>query len=247
MHGLRNRAVSTVLLLLGMLAIGSSTSSYANADESTPRAIPVARAYPRAFSSYEALIAYATTIAADQSALDSSLAGVLAAQRDEGNGVNDVPGAYRRLHTLARAETKALLAGALTSDAMPWRTPSDGRITQPFGPTRLLVEPSRTFAGVSYPHFHDGVDIAGDWAAPVLAPARGRVVFVGRMFDGAEIVVLVHDRGLVSLYAHLDALASRLPVAAGDEVAAGQRIGTVGKTGIVTGIHLHWAVYRGGV
>ncbi|TMC54085.1 MAG: M23 family metallopeptidase, partial [Chloroflexi bacterium] len=69
---------------------------------------------------------------------------------------------------------------------------------------------------------------------------------VGRMMDGAEVVVLAHDGGLVSMYVHLDAYMSPPPVAAGDEVAAGQKIGTVGMTGIVTGAHLHWSVYRAG-
>jgi murein DD-endopeptidase MepM/ murein hydrolase activator NlpD len=48
------------------------------------------------------------------------------------------------------------------------------------------------------------------------------------------------------MYAHLDAVSSPPPVKAGDEVAAGQRIGTVGKTGIAYGMHLHWAVWRNG-
>ena len=102
------------------------------------------------------------------------------------------------------------------------------------------------YDGTAYAHFHEGVDIAGEWAAPVVAPARGRVVFVGQMSDGAEIVVLAHDGGVVTLYAHLDASASPPPVQAGDEVAAGQRIGTVGLTGITTGEHLHWAAWRDG-
>ncbi|OLC52719.1 MAG: hypothetical protein AUH85_16185 [Chloroflexi bacterium 13_1_40CM_4_68_4] len=82
--------------------------------------------------------------------------------------------------------------------------------------------------------------------ADVVAPARGRVAFVGRMMDGAEVVVLVHDGGIVTMYAHLDAWSSPPPIAAGDEVAVGQKIGTVGLTGITTGMHLHWAAYRNG-
>jgi murein DD-endopeptidase MepM/ murein hydrolase activator NlpD len=124
--------------------------------------------------------------------------------------------------------------------------PTQGEITQAFGPTDLWVEPSREYDGVSYAHFHDGVDIAGAWRADVVAPARGRVVFAGRMMDGAEVVVLAHDGGVVTMYVHLDAYTSPPPVAAGDEVAAGQKIGTQGMTGIVTGQHLHWSAYRNG-
>jgi murein DD-endopeptidase MepM/ murein hydrolase activator NlpD len=99
---------------------------------------------------------------------------------------------------------------------------------------------------VYHAHFHEGVDIAGAWSADVVAPARARVVFVGRMADGAQVVVLAHDGGVVTMYAHLNASDSPPPVAAGDEVAAGQVIGTVGRTGMVTGMHLHWAAFRSG-
>jgi len=124
--------------------------------------------------------------------------------------------------------------------------PTVGQITQPFGPTSLGVEPARVYNGVSYAHFHDGVDIAGVWAADIVAPARGRVVFVGQMMDGAEVVVIAHDGGLVSMYAHLDNYLHPPAVQAGDEVAAGQKIGAVGMTGIVTGAHLNWGVWRNG-
>jgi murein DD-endopeptidase MepM/ murein hydrolase activator NlpD len=245
MYHLSNGLSRALLVLAGILAVGALTSSPANADEPTPRAVPVARAYPRVFSSYDAVIAYASAVASDQAALDKHLAAVRGAQGDPGE-LLDTRGGYRRLCALERAESKAFAAGALTSEAVPWQMASLGQITQPFGPTKLRVEPARTYAGVYYAHFHDGVDIAGDWMAAVVAPTRGRVVYVGRMFDGAEIVVLAHDNGLVSLYAHLDAWASPPPVSAGDEVAAGQRIGTVGRTGIAYGMHLHWAVYRSG-
>ena len=148
--------------------------------------------------------------------------------------------------TLSRTEQQLTTAGALTAPAMAWRMPTDGEVTQPFGPTALWVEPARAYNGVAYAHFHDGVDIAGAWMADVVAPARGRVIFVGQMMDGAEVVVLAHDAGVVTMYVHLDNWQSPPPVQAGDEVAAGQRLGTVGLTGITTGAHLHWAAYRGG-
>src|SRR5207244_980595 len=85
----------------------------------------------------------------------------------------------------------------------------------------------------------------GPRAAPA-SRAGGRVVFVGMMMAGAEIVVLAHDEGVVTLYAHLDAWAAPPTVAAGDEVAAGQKIGTVGLTGLTLGLHLHWAAWKNG-
>jgi len=251
MYRLSNGLSRALLVLAGILAVGALMSSPANADEPTPRAMPAARALPRTFASYDAVIEYATAVAADQSQLDAKLAKL----RDTRAAVNadsvsaaDVrtKGGYGRVLTLAYAEHVLVASGALTADGGPWTMPTGGQITQPFGPTKLRVEPARVYQGASYAHFHEGVDIAGDWMADVVAPARARVAYVGRMFDGAEIVVLAHDDGLVSLYAHLDAFRSPPPVQAGDQVAAGQKIGTVGMTGFSLGMHLHWAAWRNG-
>lgn len=269
MYRLCNALPRALFLLACVIGMGLATGAVANADETTPRAIPQARSYPRTFSSYDTLIAYAVTIAADQNALDARVA----ALRDERNALSATlsadgavsgrggrlfdPDARRdarsaiatasaRVSDLVALDKKVTAAGALTTAATPWRMPMDGEISQPFGPTSLWVEPSRVFGGVAYAHFHEGVDVAGVWAADVVAPARGRVVFVGTMMDGAEVVVLAHDGGIVTMYAHLNN--SNLPptVANGDEVAAGQKIGTQGRTGMVTGTHLHWAAWRNG-
>lgn len=241
----------------------------ANADDSPPRAVPTARGFERAFTSYDAVVEYATGIALAQSAVDGRLDALRAASARVSAGIETIassaarggslfdPDAQRgdrsqlasfrsQQAVIAMAEAQLLGAGALSSEPTAWRMPTEGEITQDFGPTDLWVEPARSYDGVSYAHFHEGIDIAGAWAAPVFAPARARVVFVGRMSDGAEIVVLAHDGGVVTMYAHLNASDSPPPVQAGDEVAAGQRIGTVGLTGVTTGAHLHWAAWRDG-
>lgn len=51
-----------------------------------------------------------------------------------------------------------------------------------------------------------------------------------------------HGNGLISMYCHLD----RIDVQAGDSVGRGQRIGLSGKTGRVSGPHLHWSVILNG-
>ena len=244
-------------------------SAAADDGPAVPRAVPAARALPRTFGSYDDLIAYASSIAADQAALDqaqidtrarydAAVAELAAIAPDKGRGgaLFDVDTARQtrsvastlslQAATLSRTQQQLTTAGALTASAMAWRLPTEGEITQPFGTTALWVEPARTYNGVAYAHFHEGVDIAGAWMADVVAPARGRVVFVGQMMDGAEVVVLAHDAGIVTMYVHLDNWQSAPPVQAGDEVAAGQKIGTVGLTGITTGAHLHWVAYRAG-
>lgn len=270
MYRFRNALPRALFVLVSSLAIGFLLGTSANADDPTPRAIPAARSFPRSFGSYADVVAYATTIARQQNALDLSLAEARASGGEAAERLAALTPALARggrlfdteLSRDARAVIASLRvdvsaservtqqlvsAGALTAEASGWRMPTGGAITQRFGPTSLRVEPAMVYAGVSYAHFHEGVDIAGAWAAPVVAPARGRVVFAGRMADGAQIVVLAHDGGVVTLYAHLDDRAAPPPVKAGDEVAAGQRIGTVGNTGISTGMHLHWAAWRDGL
>lgn len=258
-----------VTAALGVLAFGGQ----ANADGGTttpPRAVPLARALPRTFASYDALIATATAVANDQSTLyaqlvatqnehdlASALLATVADPRVRGGfvrtetNVSDEPAiAALRAEVAVTGATQAQLlanGAAATAPASTWTLPLAGEISQPFGPTFLGLEPARLYQGTYYAHFHEGVDILAAAGTPIVAPARGRVVFVGQMMDGAEVVVLAHDNGLVSLYAHLQMGPLAPTIKAGDIVQAGDRIGAVGLTGMTTGYHLHWAVYQNGV
>jgi murein DD-endopeptidase MepM/ murein hydrolase activator NlpD len=137
-------------------------------------------------------------------------------------------------------------AGAVATTPASWHLPLLGEDSQDFGPTPYWFEPALTYRGVYYPHFHTGTDIAAAWGTPILAPAPGLVVFAGTMGDGAEVVMIAHDSGLVSMYAHLENRVFGLPVKAGDTVEAGDRIGNVGLSGITTGPHVHWSVWQNG-
>jgi len=98
----------------------------------------------------------------------------------------------------------------------------------------------RTFNGKK-PSRHYGLDIGGEVGAPVAAAQGGRVVLVRDCWGSGLSVVLFHGAGMFSSYFHL----SRASVKEGAEVARGQLIGQVGRSGRVTGPHLHWGVKVG--
>jgi hypothetical protein len=87
---------------------------------------------------------------------------------------------------------------------------------------------------------HDGWDLALDYE-PLLAAADGVVYFAGWSQYGYGLSVIIdHPNGLSTRYGHM----SVVDVQAGDHVQRGQRIGTSGNTGVSTGPHLHFGVYR---
>ena len=92
-------------------------------------------------------------------------------------------------------------------------------------------------------YYHKGVDYAGGYGSPVVAPAAGKVRLVGREDLGfhvhGNVVGIDHGQGVLSIFMHLQ----DINVEEGVMVKAGQQIGTIGSTGASTGPHLHWGLY----
>jgi len=116
---------------------------------------------------------------------------------------------------------------------VPFQKPRDARVTSRFGTGRVF---NGTMASR-----HLGVDYAGAPGAPVRAANRGVFALVDTFFLAGRVIYLDHGGGVVTGYFHL----TKPLVATGDTVARGQRIGTVGATGRVTGPHLHWSARYG--
>ena len=85
---------------------------------------------------------------------------------------------------------------------------------------------------------HSGTDFLSGTGRAIKAPNAGRVVIAEALYFTGGTVVIDHGLGVLSLFAHLSAIA----VHEGDLVKTGDVIGEVGATGRVTGPHLHWAV-----
>jgi murein DD-endopeptidase MepM/ murein hydrolase activator NlpD len=113
--------------------------------------------------------------------------------------------------------------------------PRPGPVTSVFGMRRVFNGQLRSR--------HLGADYSGRRGDSVLATNRGVVAYVGDLYYNGTTVFLDHGAGLLTGYLHL----SRVLVAAGDTVSAGQLIGLVGASGRVTGPHLHWFASYGDV
>lgn len=116
-----------------------------------------------------------------------------------------------------------------------FRVPRKARITSRFGTARVYNGQVQSR--------HLGTDFAGTIGAPVFAAGRGVVALVADFYLAGHVVYIDHGAGLMTGYFHL----SRIDVRKGQRVTAGQLIGAVGKSGRVTGPHLHWVARYGAI
>ena len=130
--------------------------------------------------------------------------------------------------------------GAARAEGPALRPPVDAAcISSPFG-WRRAVGPNAP-AGL-----HNGIDLPAPAGGAVRAAAAGTVRIIKRQGLGGVAVHLAHPGGWTTLYAHLGQIAP--PVAEGKrEVAAGERLGVVARTGVTYGTHLFFAVFHDGV
>ncbi len=135
-----------------------------------------------------------------------------------------------RLQQLARL--RAGLGGSIPGE-LYW--PVQGaRLSQNVGPRRHPV--------FGYRSCHTGMDLAAGTGTPIAAAATGIVTAVTTLRAYGRVIVIAHNGGLSTMYAHL----SRFNVSVGQGVAVGDTIGFVGSSGWSTGPHLHFEVHVNG-
>ena len=107
--------------------------------------------------------------------------------------------------------------------------PTRGVLSSPYGIRKIGKRKVR-------PHY--GIDLSAQRGTPVIATASGKVIFAGRRSSFGKLVEIDHGSGIITRYAHLD----KISVKAGNTVNAREQLGTLGKTGRVTGANLHFEV-----
>jgi murein DD-endopeptidase MepM/ murein hydrolase activator NlpD len=129
------------------------------------------------------------------------------------------------------ALAEALLKSALLPPVVP------ACISSAFGPRVLPNQPE---AGT----YHYGVDLPAPAGAAVVAAAPGNVIRVQRKGPGGLEMLVQHD-GFVGIYSHFGSIAP--PFAEGKRtVAAGEKLGVVGRTGVTSGAHLYFEMLLDG-
>lgn len=145
--------------------------------------------------------------------------------------VNPEPQDLERINRESREMARAFAAWSEPAEPVTrFAIPTEGIKSSSFGFRRFFNGQPRAP--------HSGMDIAAPEGTPILAPAPGTIVATGNYFFNGNTIILDHGHGLITLYCHMN----EIDVEVGQQVEAGEQIGKVGKTGRVTGPHLHWSV-----
>jgi murein DD-endopeptidase MepM/ murein hydrolase activator NlpD len=122
-----------------------------------------------------------------------------------------------------------------TARDLPFGNPAPGRyVTSRFG---NRIDP---FLGRLA--LHAGIDFQADTGDPVKATGAGKVIAAGPAAGYGNMVEIDHGQGITTRYGHM----SRILVAVGDTIKAGDAVGLAGATGRATGPHVHYEVRRDG-
>lgn len=88
---------------------------------------------------------------------------------------------------------------------------------------------------------HLGLDLAAPKGTPVYAAHDGTIIYAGRDFRGyGQMVMIEGAQGWASLYAHF----SKIQVREGQKISQGEQIGSMGRSGRATGVHLHFEIRK---
>lgn len=131
--------------------------------------------------------------------------------------------------TLSMVKTSVQGDGIFTGKFI-WPIPGASLITSGVGPR--------------WGRYHDGIDIAASVGTPIYAADGGIVTCAGWSSGYGNLVIIKHDDGYETRYAHQ--VNGGIMVSVGQKVSKGQQIGKSGNTGRSTGPHLHFEIQHNG-
>jgi len=135
-----------------------------------------------------------------------------------------------------------------TTQAREWQVlllPTPARLAPPLLGKLVVTSPFglRQHPVIGQELEHHGVDLEAAAGTPVMAAARGVVVWRGNKLGYGNCIVIRHGTQLSTIYGHL----THIGVRTGQLIGAGEVIGLSGSTGFSTGPHLHFEVRRDGI
>lgn len=138
--------------------------------------------------------------------------------------------------TLVEPTTTVIAQGTTprpkTASTGTYHWPVYGRISSRFGGRNLWGRYD----------FHTAIDILTSYGTPIKASDGGRVTYSGWQGSYGKLVIITHDNGVQTYYAHNSSLA----VSVGQRVYQGQTIAYAGRTGNASGVHCHFGIKVGG-
>ncbi|WP_066504152.1 M56 family metallopeptidase [Abyssisolibacter fermentans] len=141
------------------------------------------------------------------------------------------------LLTNAKGETNfsiSQLKGENVKNEMLWPIPNKYIVINDYG--------LKTHPEIKKQKFHTGIDINAKKGDLIVAVKSGRVQYSGELDSYGQAIIVAHDNGLSTLYAHCE----ELLVKEGQNIKAGEGIAKVGSTGSATAPHLHFEVRQNG-
>jgi murein DD-endopeptidase MepM/ murein hydrolase activator NlpD len=170
---------------------------------------------------------------AEQAQLESDLLTLVAKKQKEDAEAASKAAANATIGNTSGTSSGTSSGTTVSNSGFIWPTTSK-RITSPFGDTEDRSSP------------HKGMDIgavkAGVSGDPIYAAASGTVLIAKFSSSAGNYITIDHGNGLSTVYMHC----STLYVSAGQTVTQGQTIALMGATGSAQGVHLHFAVIKGG-
>jgi beta-lactamase regulating signal transducer with metallopeptidase domain len=128
-----------------------------------------------------------------------------------------------------------------TSSTAAKNSISDGDFMNPLASSRLTLGfGAKTHPITNKPYQHNGIDLAALLGSDVMSSADGTVIEADYDDNRGNFLLLQHDNGYTTLYSHL----SEILVSKGSNVKRGEKIATVGNSGLSTGPHLHFEISK---